>query len=414
MIDDKQIINIIIEQASASDGKLNSTDKIDGSTYLIKDLGFSSVEFVVIFERIQAQVNDRINFIDLLMPNRSSYVDDLSISQIISFLRKNPTHENSSVSTDDPYINRRELIETEDINLLEHSIRHQEYPEEQVNTSSQLCFLLSAPRSGSTLLRKMIGCHPDVYAPMELHLMSYINFKQRREELGNQEHRHLLEGTIVARQEVRGMKRSISEAVEEMYVRDERSVCQFYREIDQHLSEKVLVDKTPTYAFSSNTLERIKRTFPQAKFIHLTRTPNAVIKSMIDSELGQLIRFQKTSGIKPNRFAEALWCLCERNIRNALKDANDRTMNINYEALVTDPESTMKKLHEFLGITESTEFDPYSNQSENSQEQVSNFAGDLKTYLRSSIDSKVAFEWKNFDSLNWLSPPTKNLFSVSD
>ena len=183
MIDDKEIINIIVEQASASNGKLNSTDKIDGSTYLIKDLGFSSVEFVVIFERIQAQVNDRINFIDLLMPNRSSYVDDLSINQIISFLRKNPTHENSSVTTDDPYINRRELIETEDINLLEHSIRHQEYPEEQVNTSSQLCFLLSAPRSGSTLLRKMIGCHPDVYAPMELHLMSYINFKQRREEL---------------------------------------------------------------------------------------------------------------------------------------------------------------------------------------------------------------------------------------
>ena len=81
---------------------------------------------------------------------------------------------------------------------------------------------------------------------------------------------------------------------------------------------------------------------------------------------------------------------------------------------MTDPESTMKKLHEFLGITQSTEFDPYSNQSENSQEQVSNFAGDLKTYLRSSIDSKVAFEWKNFDSLNWLSPPTKNLFSVYD
>ena len=89
MIDDKEIINIIVEQASASNGKLNSTDKIDGSTYLIKDLGFSSVEFVVIFERIQAQVNDRINFIDLLMPNRSSYVDDLSINQIISFLRKN-------------------------------------------------------------------------------------------------------------------------------------------------------------------------------------------------------------------------------------------------------------------------------------------------------------------------------------
>jgi hypothetical protein len=314
LIQESEIIDIIFKQFVAGEGSTDADIAITGSTQLVRDLGFSSVEFVVIFEKIQALRTERINFIDLIMPDRSTYVDDLSINQIFQFLNYSPTAQISK-SQADPYAEQRDVIQKDDIGLLNQAIRHQTYPQEKVNTSIQLCFLLSAPRSGSTLLRRMLGCHPDIYAPMELHLMSYLDFEQRYQELSDQDHKHLLEGTIVARQEVRGMKRSISAAVDQMYARDRRPVSQFFNEIDPHLKQKVLVDKTPTYAFSLSTLERIKQTFAQAKFIHLKRSPNAVIKSMIDSELGQLIRFQKTSGIHTNRFAEALWCLCEQNIR---------------------------------------------------------------------------------------------------
>ena len=412
-IHESDIINIILKQVATGEGSFDKDIEINESTQLVRDLGFSSVEFVVIFEKIQALQAERINFIDLIMPDRSSYVEDLSISQILKFLNHSPSTERSETLTD-PYIKQRDVIQKRDIDLLNQAIRHQTYPPEQVNTSIQLCFLLSAPRSGSTLLRRMLGCHPDIYAPMELHLMSYLDFQQRYQELSDQDHKHLLEGTIVARQEVRGMQRSISAAVDQMYARDRRPVSQFFSEIDPHLKQKVLVDKTPTYAFSLGTLERIKQTFPQAKFIHLKRSPNAVIKSMIDSELGQLIRFQKTSGIHANRFAEALWCLCEQNIRTSLRDVSDRTAHVNYESLVTDPETTMTKLHEFLEITPSTSIDPYSNQTIFSKEQASQFAGDLKTYLRNSIDPSVANEWKKFESLQWLSPPTQDLLSVHD
>lgn len=414
MITKNEVIDITREQVLSSQGNVDENVPINGSTYLIKDLGFSSVEFVVIFEKIQAKQEARINFIDLLMPNRSSYVDDLSIDQIVDFINNQSTTEESKESHVDPYMSRRELIEDTDIELLRRHIRHQVYTPEELNTSTQICFLLSAPRSGSTLLRQMLGCHPDIYAPMELHLMSYLNFKQRRQELNDEEHKHLLEGTIVARQEVRGMKRSISEAVEEMYARDERSVCQFFKEIDSYLKQKVLIDKTPSYAFSQGTIERIKNTFPKAKFVHLTRQPNAVIKSMIDSELGQLIRFQKSSGIEPNRFAESLWCLCEQNIRTALNDVDDRTIKVKYESLVTEPEKTMNKLHEFLNLAPSNQINPYSNKHIYSAENANSFAGDLKTYLRSSIDSSVANEWQKFPSLELLSPPTKNLLSAHD
>jgi len=407
-ISQRDIIAIVAGQLEAGNDSRDSSIAITGSTQLVRDLGFSSVEFVVIFEKIQRTHGERIDFIDLIMPDRSNYVDDLCINQILDFVVRRSTGSVPE-SHADPYGDKREPIDQADINLLDGAIRHQDYAIEEVRTSTQLCFLLSAPRSGSTLLRRMLGCHPEIYAPMELHLMAYQDFAQRDQELRGEEHAHLLEGTIVARQEIRGMKRAVSQAVDQMYVLDRRPVSQFFTELDPYIKAKVLVDKTPTYAFSRATLERLKHTFPEAKFIHLTRRPNAVIKSMIDSDLGQLIRFLKTSGIRTNRFAEALWCLCEQNIRAALRDVSSRVIQVDYESIVTDPESSMTRLHSFLGVTPSLEINPYAQHSRASEEKIASYAGDLKNYLRSSIDPSVATEWERFDSLRWLSEPSQKL-----
>ena len=408
----EEIITIVSDQLGGNNDNRPDPKIITANTKLVEDLNFTSVEFVVIFEKIQQLQSTRINFIDLIMPDRSNYVDDLSIAQINAFIR----NSSPSINQDRPldtYVSKREEIHQSDIDLLNKTIQHQIYPTEVVDTKTSLCFVLSAPRSGSTLLRRMLGCHPDIYAPMELHLMAYQNFAQRHQELSNTEHRHLLEGTVVARQEIRNMKREVSIAVEQMYVRDRRSISQFFKEIDPHLKQQIIIDKTPTYSFSEATLRRIKHMFPNSKFIHLTRTPNAVVKSIIDSDLGQLIKFNQTSGIKPTRFAEALWCLCEQNIKTVFgSSANqERLININYEDLVKAPQTTMHKLHHFLNITISDEINPYTSEQSDNEEQVGNYAGDLKTFLRSSIDSKVADEWQRFDSLQWLSKPTKLLLA---
>jgi len=404
----KEIITIVASQLETSADRQRIESPISESTYLVRDLGFSSVEFVVIFEKIQRIRQERIDFIDLIMPDRSTYVEDLSIADIVRFVGR----ENSSAAIDsqtDPYENRREPISQSDIDLLNKAIRHQSYEKEIVQTRSPICFILSAPRSGSTLLRRMLGCHPEVYAPMELHLMTYQDFAQRKSELSDEEHAHLLEGTIVARQEIRGMNRKVSVAVEQMYVRDQRPVTQFFSEIDPYLEGRILIDKTPTYAFSKTTVERLESNFPEARFIHLTRRPNAVIKSLIDSELGQLMRFRDTSGIKHNRFAEALWCLCEQNIRETLSDNSSRSMRISYEALVREPLRAMNRIHRFLEISPSDNIDPYASTDSLTDEKVERYAGDLKTYLRSGIDSRVATEWEKFSSLHWLSEPTEEL-----
>jgi hypothetical protein len=389
----------------------NSSHSImDENTLLISDLGLNSVDFVVIFEKIQAISKERINFLDLIMPDRCTYVNDLTIKNIADFVNNSaPTIDPAKEK--DPYKYKRELITYADIDMLDGAIKHQIYRPEVIETKTQLCFILSAPRSGSTLLRKMLGCHPNIYAPMELHLMSYQDYSQRNDELNTDDHAHLLEGTIVARQEIRGIKREVSSAVDQMYTRDKRNVTQFFKEIDPHIKEKILIDKTPTYAFSLATLERLKLTFPQAKFIHLVRKPNAVIKSLIDADLGQLIRFQKTSGISSGRFAEALWCICEKNIQAALTDSTSQSIKLNFEDLVTNPKPIIEKLQCFLEVEPFVNFNPYIDLS-TSKEKINQFAGDLKTYLHNSIDPKTAFEWKNFNSLCELSPPTEDLLKA--
>lgn len=388
----------------------SSQSIMNENTRLIRDLGLNSVDFVVIFEKIQEVSKERIKFIDLIMPDRCNYVNDLSIKNIADFVNNNAT-TNEPIKEKDPYKYKRELITYADIDILDNAIKHQIYRPEVIETKTQLCFILSAPRSGSTLLRRMLGCHPNIYAPMELHLMSYQDYSQRNDELNTNEHAHLLEGTIVARQEIRGIKREVSSAVDQMYTRDKRNVTQFFKEIDPHVKEKILIDKTPTYAFSLATLERLKSTFPQAKFIHLVRQPNAVIKSLIDADLGQLIRFQKTSGISSGRFAEALWCICEKNIQAALTESTSQSIEVTFEDLVTNPKPIIERLQYFLEVEPFVNFNPYINLSK-SNEKINQFAGDLKTYLHNSIDPKTAFEWKNFNSLCKLSPPTEGLLKT--
>ena len=403
----QNLIQIIKNYLAEIKPKEPNNMQVTEATKLIQDLALSSVDFVVIFEKIQSIEQERLNFIDLIMPDRSTYIDDISIEDIYKFITTKTSPNNPSIKN--TYIDQRKPIDEKDIEQLDNTIQHQTYQISTINTDVQICFVLSAPRSGSTLLRRMLGCHKDIYAPMELHLMSYQNFAQRQEMLKDTHHEHLLQGTIVARQEIRRMTSAVSKAIEQMYIKDQRPVTQFYTEIDPYIEQKVLIDKTPTYSFSLSTLQRLKETFPEAKFIHLTRRPNAVIKSLIDSELAEIMDFFQRSTLGGNQLPEALWCLCEKNIRKALKDINHRAQKISYEDLVTEPVETMNRLHRFLGLEVSLDINPYSKSKAKSEEEVSNYAGDLKTFLRTSIDPSVATEWTKFDAFQWLSEPTLKL-----
>ena len=64
-------------------------------------------------------------------------------------------------------------------------------------------FVLSPPRSGSTLLRVMLGGHPRLFAPPELELLSFNTLAERRAAFSGRDS-FWLEGVIRAVMEIRG------------------------------------------------------------------------------------------------------------------------------------------------------------------------------------------------------------------
>ena len=63
--------------------------------------------------------------------------------------------------------------------------------------------MLSPPRSGSTLLRVMLGGHPGLFAPPELELLSFDTLAERGEAFTGRDS-FWLEGAVRAVMEVRG------------------------------------------------------------------------------------------------------------------------------------------------------------------------------------------------------------------
>jgi hypothetical protein len=179
-------------------------------------------------------------------------------------------------------------------------------------------FIMSAARSGSTLLRAVLGSHSRLYAPPELPLMH-----------------------LEARAETRWIQTSL------------RALCLTKEDLDHMLWDRVLADalarsgkpvivvKTP-----SNVLlwQRIAGCWRDARFIFLLRHPAAVVASLhaswdpawhpgssgrLDEVAGNALRYM-------TKVEEARRALPGRTIR--------------YEDLTADPETVIGGLCSFLGV----------------------------------------------------------------
>src|SRR5262249_29416015 len=116
-------------------------------------------------------------------------------------------------------------------------------------------FILSPPRSGTTLLRVMLAGHPRLFAPPELELLSFNTLAERRAAFTGKDS-FWLEGTLRAIMQIKGC--DADEAQHLMRSMEERGLTtkECYRQLLTWLGERILVDKTPSYALDQTILER--------------------------------------------------------------------------------------------------------------------------------------------------------------
>ena len=272
-------------------------------------------------------------------------------------------------------------------------------------------FLLSSERSGSTLLRVMMGRHSDIVAPSELWLLSYPDFQTWRQRKPR------------AIESVRELFALLGrEADGAQLERDWGSLTTtqvFARLLQLCPPGRRLLDKTPGYANSVEALERSREFAPF--YIWLVRHPLGVI----DSHLG--VHRKKHGSWRPRdvawRFAHSIESAWSRGMtRNArVREQKWVTQNINisrfldtvgpqhwtmvrFEEFVSAPEQSVRRVCEAMGLP----FEPEMMDHQRPQKIVPGL-GDMNFHEHAGVDAHTAWRWRQQFSEELLNRDTKSL-----
>lgn len=257
-------------------------------------------------------------------------------------------------------------------------------------------FILSPPRSGSTLLRVMLAGHPQLFAPPELQLLNFSDLAERRRTFSGR-YQFWLEGTIRAVMEIHRCSADEATEIIRRFELERMPTREFYRWLQNEIAPRVLIDKTPAYAFDRTTLDRAEIYFKEPKYIHLIRHPNGMVRSFEDAKLDQIFRYEHP--YSTGELAEILWTLSHRNILSFLDELPDaRHHRVRFEDLVTQPEEVMKGICSFLAL----EYDEAMIEPHRAKETkmtdgihgLSRMLGDIKFHTHQAIEPGIADRWQ--------------------
>ncbi len=269
-----------------------------------------------------------------------------------------------------------------------------------------IVFVLSSPRSGSTLLRVMLAGHPQLYSPPELHLLPFTDMAQRQQELGVS---YLGEGLQKALMELKGIDAKESQALIDNFVRQNLSIRDVYSFLQELAGEKILIDKSPTYANDKDTLDRGELLWDNAKYIHLVRHPYSVIESFTRMRMDKLVA---SGDNNPYQLAESIWTNSNQNTFDffANLDPNQHYL-VRYEELVSNPAATMEGVCEFLNISfDAAILNPYEGKRmTEGVSDISMSVGDPNFNKHERIEAELANNWQNISLPYRLNPLTQQV-----
>ena len=192
-------------------------------------------------------------------------------------------------------------------------------------------FLFSLPRSGSTLLQRILAKHPAIGTAAEpwilLPLMSSLN---KEGVYANYDHSATVDAIKDYYQGMEGGENALKSEIREFALRlySQRASPNAY----------YFLDKTPRYHL---IVDQILETFPDARFIFLWRNPLSIVSSMLNTWHRDkwYLYFFKVD----------LFDGLERLI-NAYSAHNERVISVNYESLLLSPEETCNSICSYLDV----------------------------------------------------------------
>jgi Sulfotransferase family len=225
--------------------------------------------------------------------------------------------------------------------------------------------ILSAARTGSTLLRMMLAGHPQLFAPPELHLLPFERMGRRRLMLEKLGYPWMRSGLASALHALGGLTAHQAEAEVTGLERRDAPVMQVIGRLQDAARPRILVDKSPSTALHPAWLGYAEQAFQNARYIHLVRHPAAAIESFVRMRFHRVFsRHWLVWDENPWLYGEKCWTSANLQILDFLRPiAADRQIRVSYEELVGDPRIVATDICRFLGIPlDEALLSPYSGQ----------------------------------------------------
>lgn len=304
-------------------------------------------------------------------------------------------------------------------------------PPNAARNPGRMVIVLAGPRSGSTLTQLVLNMHSQLYAGQELYLLPFFTMKERAERLGSRElSSWVFEGLRKTVMELRNCTieeaDDLLEQMTDFRTQDVLSILQAWA------GDRILVDKTPPYIWSLDTLRRAEQLFEEVQYIHVYRHPYANISSMAAEAINRDFIADAAGAASPAgweqqvcstpqpaciaqlvtdpalRFlqlddalwgeAETLWAQGNANVLDFFKELPEsRRVSVAYEDLLRAPDATVRRLCSFLRLPfEAAMCAPYTATNLATFEPAAAGglgAGDPKLRQNTGIDASMADAW---------------------
>lgn len=234
----------------------------------------------------------------------------------------------------------------------------------------KICFLISLPRSGSTLLQRLLMGHQDVATCGEPWLALPLAMIDKEEET------FATYGHFSSARAVSNLIHNLPGGRRAFLTRSGQFIQGIYEQLNDR-NALYFLDKTPRYY---KIVEELKIMFPEAKFIYLTREPIAVFGSILNYIEGNMYRLPTWR----QDIVEGIPCLS-----SAIEEGGESSLAVNYESLVRDPEAELRRILSYLGL----EFEPEMLDSLASQ--VLNMGDPFGAKKYQSVSQSSLESWKS-------------------
>jgi hypothetical protein len=197
-----------------------------------------------------------------------------------------------------------------------------------------MLFVISSPRSGSTMLERMLESHSQILGGPEPHLLTPLAHLGVWDKVDKAPYDHVL----AAESQKLFVERMPHG--EQDYWDACRAYCDvLYGRLLEGSGKRIVLDKTPAYAL---VLPFIAKVFPDAKYVVLARHPLATFSSYANSFFdGNYLTAMEYNPLL-QRYVPAMAAF--------LRQRDVPVLHVKYEDLVKDPETWMEKIYAYIGV----------------------------------------------------------------